>query len=215
MKKLICTIALVAIAQISMAQAPKKSGPEVSVVFGLTQPLFTNGFNFEVDLWWEKWMVDYSHGLGLEFTGAAVYQEAADQKLAFNITHSAGIGVGYRFTKSFNLRVEPKWHIWEVYYDDAFKTDAGKIERYSAYTLGLGAYYRWTPFEKKDNALKGLTIAPNVRWWPNVGSTLDNNEFTYENSRTNQTEVHQANNIGMGNTPFFVNVSVGYTFGMK
>ncbi len=215
MKKLLFTIAIVIIAHISMAQAPKKPAPEVSVVFGLTQPLFTNGFNFEVDFWWEKWILDYSHGFGIEFTGVNVYQEAADQRLAFNITHSTGIGVGYRVTKRLNIRVEPKWHIWEMYYEDAFKTEAGKITQYSTYTLGLGAYYRWTPFEKKDNALKGLTIAPSARWWPNVGSSLENNNFTYANNRTERVEVHRANNIGMGNTPCFVNVSIGYTFGMR
>ncbi|MCC5928901.1 MAG: hypothetical protein JJU28_06620 [Cyclobacteriaceae bacterium] len=215
MKKIIFTLMAFAVAQMSLAQAPKKSTAEVSVVFGLTQPLFTNGFNFEVDVWWDKWMVDYSHGFGLEFTGANVYREAADQHLAFNITHSTGIGIGYRFTKNFNLRIEPKWHIWEMYYDDAFKTSEGKIQQYSTYTLGLGAYYRWTPFENKENALKGLTIAPNMRWWPNVGSTLENNALQYFNQRTLQNEIHQANNIGMGNTPFFVNVSIGYTFGMR
>lgn len=216
MKNLIASVLVVFVTNVSMGQEMKKDPkPEWSLVFGLTQPLFTNGFNFEVDYWAEKWMMDYSHGLGLEFTGDLVIAEAQRQQLAFNVSHSIGFGFGYRFTKGLNLRLEPKWHIWEVYFNDAFKSQEGFIDRYSTYTLGLGLYYRWTPFEKQNNALKGLTIAPNARWWPNIATTLDNNELAYFNSRTGQNEIHQANNIGMGNTPFFVNVSIGYTFGLK
>lgn len=99
-----------------------------------------------------------------------------------------------------------------MYYDDAFKTVAGKIKTYSTFTLGLGAYYRWTPFEKQSNMLKGLTIVPSVRWWPNVASSLKNNEYAYYNDRTDRVEVHKANNIGISNSPVFMNISIGYTF---
>src|SRR5690349_21583608 len=95
---------------------------EASLLSGLIQPLVTNGFNFELNYWTKKIVIDYSHGFGLEFEGDLITPEAQDQHLAFNITHSLGVGVGYRFTKSFNLRLEPKWHIWEMYYDDAFQT---------------------------------------------------------------------------------------------
>ncbi|WP_262885463.1 hypothetical protein [Lunatibacter salilacus] len=44
---------------------------------------------------------------------------------------------------------------------------------------------------------------------------MDDDEFTYTNTRTERVEIHNANNIGMGNTPFFVNVSIGYTFGLR
>ncbi|WP_035805174.1 hypothetical protein [Lunatimonas lonarensis] len=216
MKNLITLAIAFSLVQFSWAQESKKvRTSEWSLVFGVNQPLFTNGFNFEIDYWADKWMVDYSHGIGLEFTGDFVTAEAQNQQLAFNITHSVGFGFGYRITKGLNLRLEPKWHVWEVHYADAFKSSEGLVDTYTTYTLGLGLYYRWTPFEKQNNALRGLTIAPNARWWPNIATTLDNNELAYFNSRTGQNEVHQANNIGMGNTPFFVNVSIGYTFGMK
>jgi hypothetical protein len=55
-------------------------------------------------------------------------------------------------------------------------------------------------------------IAPNVRWWPKVSSSLDNNSFTYSNKSTEQIEVHNARQIGMGNTPFFLNMSIGYSY---
>ena len=213
MKKVTLSLFLLVSVLTLNAQQASRS-PEVSLVFGLNQPIVTQGFNVEVNYWMKKFVIDYSHGFGLKFRDNLVTQEARDQKIAFNITHSLGIGFGYRFTERFNLRVEPKLHVWEVYYDDAFKTSQGKITTYNTFTLGLGAYYRWTPFEKHDNVLKGLTIVPSARWWPNVASSLKNDEYEYLNSRTQQMETHRANNIGVSNTAFFVNVSIGYTIGV-
>lgn len=197
---------------VSNAVFAQERKSQVSVVFGLNQPIVVKGFNFEVNYWAKKFVFDYSHGFGLKFEGNLVQGEARDQRLSFNVKHSLGVGVGYRFTESFNLRIEPKLHVWDVYYDDAFRTSAGKIKTYSTYTLGLGAYYRWMPFAKNDGALRGLTIVPSIRWWPNVGSSLENNEYSYYNDRTNRNEIHKANNIGVANSPWFANVSVGWTF---
>lgn len=194
---------------------PAQPSKEISVVFGLTQPLVTNGFNFEIDFWTKRWVFDYSHGFGLEFKGDLVSKHAKEQRLAFNISHSLGIGIGYRITKGFNLRLEPKLHIWEMYYDNSFKTKSGKIKTYNTYTLGLGAYYRWQPFHKKESALRGITIAPSFRWWPNVHTTLNGNNWQYFNTVTAKTETHKANNIGVSNTAFFMNLSVGYTFDLR
>jgi hypothetical protein len=187
----------------------------MSLVFGLNQPVALNGFNFEINYWAKRFIIDYSHGFGLQLKNNLITDEAKKQRLNFNMTHSLGIGLGYRFTKQFNIRVEPKIHIWEMYYDDQFKNKQALIKKYSTYTLGLGAYYRWTPFENKNNFLKGITISPSARWWPNVGSSLKNNTFMYYNTKTNKNEEHKANNIGISNTAFFANVSIGYTFKVK
>lgn len=208
MKKLVVILSFF----IAIATYAQKKQPEVSLVFGLNQPLVLSGFNFEGNLWLRKFVIDYSHGFGLKLRGNLVTEEARNQHLSFNITHSLGVGLGYRFTESFNLRIEPKLHIWEMYYDDAFKTAGGRIKTYNTYTLGLGAYYRWLPFEKRNNALRGLTVVPSLRWWPNFGSSLTNNQYEYSNLRTGKTEIHDANNIGVANTAWFVNVSVGWTF---
>lgn len=193
------------------AVSAQQTKPQVSLVFGLNQPIVMSGFNFEANLWTKRFVIDYSHGFGLKFRDGLVTKEARDQHLSFNVTHSLGIGFGYRFTDRFNLRIEPKIHIWEMYYDDAFRESQGKIKTYNTYTLGLGAYYRWMPFEKKEGPIRGLTIVPSLRWWPNVATSLSNNEYQYLNNRTNKTETHKANNIGVANTPFFANVSIGWT----
>jgi hypothetical protein len=55
-------------------------------------------------------------------------------------------------------------------------------------------------------------IAPSIRWWPNVASTLGDEGYTYYNKITNQTEVHKTMNVGASNTPWLANISVGYRF---
>jgi len=53
-------------------------------------------------------------------------------------------------------------------------------------------------------------IAPSIRWWPKVSSSLNDDKLTYNNSITGSVEVHQAREIGIANTPFFANISIGY-----
>lgn len=55
-------------------------------------------------------------------------------------------------------------------------------------------------------------VVPNVRFWPKLGSTLEDDSFTYDNRITEQIETHDAREIGIGNTPFFFNVSIGYSY---
>lgn len=208
---LLFTLVFVAFAGSSKAQRILPENHELSLVFGVTQPLVLKGFNFEIDYWTPNWIIDYSHGIGLQFTGDLVHSRAQEQQLEFSVSHTWGFGFGYRFTEGLNLRIEPKAHHWNIYYEGGLGSADQKVASYTTFTLGLGLYYRWQPFQQNEK-LKGITLAPNVRWWPNVASTLDGNQLRYENQRTGQTEVHRANNIGMNNTPFFVNISVGYTF---
>lgn len=184
----------------------------VSLVFGLTQPIVTNGFNVEVNYFTDKFVFGYSHGFNLHFRDALVSDEARQQHVAFRVSHSLGFGIGYRVTPALNIRIEPKLHIWNVFYDSGNYAQSTFIKQYTTYTLGLGAYYRWLPFQRQESFVRGLTVVPSFRYWPNIGSSLKDNMFEYANSATNKVEVHRANNIGVNNTPFFANVSVGYTF---
>lgn len=188
---------------------------KMSLVFGLNQPVITQGFNVELNYYTKYFVFDYSHGFNLHFKDKLVTEDARNQHLKFKISHSLGFGVGYRITPEFNLRIEPKLHIWNMYYDDKSYAKDNKIKQYSTYTLGLGAYYRWLPFRNQAGFAQGISVVPSVRWWPNVLSTLKDNEYTYFNRITNQNEVHKANNIGINNTPFFGNISVGYSFGNR
>ena len=192
MKIFITSIILVlASFSIATAQTDRK---QFSVLFGLNQPVVLHGFNFEVDYWTKKFVFDYSHGMGLNVTGKMVSSDYENQKLNFKITHSLGFGVGYRINKAFNLRFEPKMHIYETYYDGQQQRKSNSVANFTTYTLGVGAYYLWQPFKKN-----GISVVPSVRYWYKVGSTL-------------KEETFKAPNIGFANTPFLVNISIGYTF---
>lgn len=196
---------------IAQAQnAPEKD--RFSLVFGLNQPIVLRGFNIEGNYWMKKWVIDYSHGFNLHADGKFVADEYERQRVNFKITHSLGIGIGYRFTKALNLRLEPKLHIYETYYEGQNQSTAKSLVNFNTYTIGLGAYYRWLPFEKKEGFAKGITVVPSIRYWYKVGSSLSGDQFSYFNTATNQNEVLKAPNIGAANTPWVVNISVGYTF---
>lgn len=186
--------------------------PRYSLLLGLNQPVFLRGINVEANYWMKKFVLDYSHGVGLHLDGDFTGGDMKDQQLDLKVTHSLGIGFGYRITREFNLRIEPKFHFFQVYYNNESQSEANMITDYATFTLGLGAYYRWMPFEREQGWLKGLTIAPSIRFWPNVNSSLKDDKYSYHNKLTGNTEVLHAANIGLGNTPWIFNVSVGYSF---
>lgn len=211
MKKIIITIALHFFFSFTYAQQTA-SKQKFSLVFGLNQPLLLRGFNFEGNYWMKKWVIDYSHGFNLHADGKFVADEYERQRVNFKITHSLGLGIGYRFTKEFNLRFEPKLHMYETYFEGQSQSTSNSFANFSTYTLGVGAYYRWLPFEKKKGLAKGITIVPSIRYWYKVGSSLSGDQRSYFNALTNQNEILKAPNIGAANTPWIVNISIGYTF---
>ena len=204
-------IALLFFSVVSQSQDVSEKN-RFSLVFGLNQPILLRGFNVEGNYWMKKWVIDYSHGFNLRADGKFVANEYERQRVNFKITHSLGIGVGYRFTRTFNLRFEPKLHVYETYYEGQEQSSTNSIVNFSTYTLGFGAYYRWMPFEKKEGFAKGITIVPSIRYWYKVGSSLPSDQHSYLNTATNQNEILKAPNIGAANTPWIFNISVGYTF---
>lgn len=192
------------------AQQQEPFDTRAGIVFGLSQ-IALGGFNVEGNFFYKRLTFDYSHGVSLNFSNAQL-EAGADQNQALDIhiPWTTGLGVGYRFTPWLNLRVEPKWHKYELYYAGAAQEAVNLIEDYTTFTLGVGLYANLMPFKHQNNFLKGITIAPNARWWPRISSSLPNNEFRYDNQITEQPETHIARQIGMGNTPFFVNMSIGY-----
>lgn len=199
--------------QISLEELDQKF--KLGIVFGLNQPIITNGFNIELNYFTKNFVFDYSHGFSLKFKDKLVTKESRRQHLKFNISHTLGFGVGYRITPELNIRIEPKIHLWEVFYDNQSYDAKNTLKKYSTFTLGLGTYYRWLPFKNTDGFAKGISVIPSFRWWPNIYTTLKDDKFEYFNQITQKNEIHEANNIGVSNTPFFGNISVGYSFGVK
>ncbi|MFK7935407.1 MAG: hypothetical protein AB8G22_17970 [Saprospiraceae bacterium] len=182
-----------------------------NIVFGVGQ-IVQSGFNIEGNIFYRRLAVDYSHGVSLNVSNAML-EEGADkaQGLDIHLPWTTGFGVGYHVNDVINFRVEPKWHQFELYQTGAAQIEANRLGEYTTFTLGLGLYANWLPFKNKESWLKGIMIAPNVRWWPRISSTLENNELRYFNQLTEREEVHTAREIGIGNSPFFYNFSVGYS----
>jgi hypothetical protein len=217
LQKMIFALGLSLLPFFSFAQEISKEkeplSTEVAVLFGMTQPLLVGGFNIEGNLFYKRFAFDYSHGASLEFRAETAVGAMSEQGLAAHIPYSTGFGVGYRFTEWINLRVEPKWHRLQIYYDGEDYNETGFLADYTTFSLGLGLYGSWKPFKQKEHKLlRGITIAPSVRWWPTLSSSLENDQQEYYNKITEQTEIHQRQQMGMANTPWIFNISVGYSY---
>ena len=155
-----------------------KKDKKVAVLFGLSQALVVRGFNVEFNYIHNRLIFDYSHGASLDFDKNLVTNELKAQGVVVHMPFSTGIGIGYRFTEWLNLRVEPKWHRFEFYYDGEDQRKSNLIvSDKNNFSVGLGLYTFFQPFKKKDHFLKGLTIAPSIRFWPTVSSSFDDNRF--------------------------------------
>jgi hypothetical protein len=189
-----------------------KTEKKVNVLFGGSQ-LLVHGFNYELNYIHKRMIFDFSHGVSLLFKDGTVPAELRRQGVAVHMPWTIGFGVGYRLTEWLNLRVEPKWHRFEFYYENGMPQR--QITSYNTFTLGLGLYGAYRPFKKKENFLKGILIAPSVRYWPKVASTFRDNQFAYNNEHTGTTEIIKTYGPGVGLTPLILNISFGYTFPIK
>lgn len=188
---------------------------KINVVFGLTQPLLVDGFNIEGNYIHNRFIFDYSHGVSLDFADASVTPELKDQGLAVHMPWTTGFGVGYRLKEWLNVRLEPKWHRFEFYYDGETQNDQNQITAYNIFSFGVGIYGNYEPFKNKESFLKGILIAPSIRFWPTVSSTLEGDSYSYQNKVTDKEEKIDVLNPGIGFTPFVFNISIGYTFDLR
>lgn len=187
---------------------------KVNVLFGLNQPLLS-GFNVEGNLFYKRLALDYSHGVSLNLDNAFLDPVNQAQGLDVHIPWTTGFGVGYRFNEWFNLRAEPKWHKFELYHQGEAQTADNLIGAYTTFTMGIGAYANLQPFKRQDNFLKGIMIAPSIRWWPRVRSSLENDQLNFFSKAAGQNVTHEAMEVGINNSPLIVNVSIGYSFDWK
>ena len=192
-----------------------KSEKKVNVVFGLTQPIFAKGFNIEGNFIYKRLIFDYSHGVSLDLVGTTVTPDLREQGLAVHMPYTTGFGIGYRLKEWINVRIEPKWHRFEFYYDDETQNNSNQITAYNTMTIGIGVYGHYQPFKNKASFLKGIMISPSIRFWPTISSTLEGNSHNYLNKNTGKSEEIKTLDVGPGFTPFIYNISIGYSFGLK
>jgi hypothetical protein len=102
--------------------------------------------------------------------------------------------VGYRITDDLHVLVEFKAHRFEV-----LGPDRNAQAAYTTFSVGPGVFY-------VIHLWRGLFLQPNLRWWPNVASTLDSGKVTLR-QQNGATVQHQAHSFGL-----FANVNLGWTF---
>jgi hypothetical protein len=200
MKRFLVGIALWASSMAAFSQTKEDIyANKFTVAFGLTQPIVLKGFNVAGTYFTKNWTFEYSHGVNLKLEGAVNKDKNTVSTLA---KYSTGLGVGYRLTRFFDVRLEAKAH--------EFTTQLNKNEAitYTNFDLGAGAYYRIYPFKKSTGALKGLHLEPSVRYWQFVKTNMPN-EATPFTTEAGQAAVHKPYNFGL-----FANVSLAYTFGL-
>lgn len=117
-----------------------KSDEKINIVFGLTQPLLVNGFNMEGNFIYKRFLVDYSHGISLDFSGTSVTTDLKNQGVSVHMPWTTGFGAGYRLKEWLNIRIEPKWHRFEFYYDGETQNNRNQITAYNTMSLGVGVY---------------------------------------------------------------------------
>jgi hypothetical protein len=197
-----------------VAHSAQAGGDDVAVQFGLIQPLFLHGGNVELDYRTQRLSFDISHGFWLDMGSATAVGQQRAQHLVYHLPYSTGFGIGYRLTRALDLRVEPKLHEWNVFYDGDPQDGNHQLVSYKTFTLGLGAYYRWCPFATRSDWVAGATITGSIRFWPTVLSTLPGGAFHYSNRFTGEMETLEPASIGIADTPLILNISIGYTFGI-
>lgn len=190
---------------------PEFERVRIALLAGLIQPMVLEGGNLEVDFYYGRLVVGYSHGFLLNLRGGTVVGDAASQGLSFHLPFSTGLSVGYRFLEWLDVRIEGKVHRFET--RDA--ASGQHLFSYTSVTLGFGVYAQYRPFYdfgvRVEPWLEGFMLVASARFWPNIWTSLDRDERTYTSPSTNAEEVHRANNIGIANSPFIFNIAIGYS----
>ncbi len=216
MKHKVFVVAVLTLLNLQLIAQEKDRFTEVkaNLLFGLNQPLI-GGFNVETNLFYKRLAFDFSHGVSLNLDNPYLDDVNKAQELDVHIPWTTGFGIGYRFNDWLNLRAEPKWHKFELYYSGQNQKSESPIVSYTTFSFGLGLYANFQPFKNKDNFLKGIMIAPSVRWWPKLSSSLADDSYAYLNERLGEDVVHDAMEVGISNTPLILNVSIGYSLGWE
>ena len=177
-----------------MSSMPLTAG-DVTVLAGISQ-LMLNGKNLAVEYRTGRFTWEYSHGWGLDYhalDGAGLTSAEKSQNLKLSSPYTTGFGMGYLLTDNVDVRLEFKQHAY-----DAQHPAGGKVD-YITRSVGVGLFYRYQVTEH-------FIINPSIRYWPNVYSSLDNDQYEFD-AGDGSTDIHKAKDLGV-----FANVSVGYLF---
>lgn len=163
--------------------------PQLNVHFGLSQPVLFGGFNIAADLRIGRWVMEYSHGMWLDYNrvDSVARQFVGDTGAGISSPWTTGAGLGYILLDDLYVMIEAKVHHYDLSY-------RGASVSYTTASLGPALAYRLFLW-------RGLNITAYARYWPNVWSSASKDQLTLENERFDPV------NLG-----FFANLSLGWSF---
>lgn len=170
--------------------APRTPTLQIAFHAGLIQPLLLQGFNAAIDVRVNRFIATYSHGEGLDGVGkVSLSPTELGRGADLGLTWSTGGGFGVTLIDELYVLVDFKVHRY------AF-TAGGERADYTTVTIGGEVGYRFFIW-------KGFHIAPVVRFWPNVWSSIPQ-------GMTVGGVEHKAGSQGFYG--LFANVLVGWAF---
>jgi len=168
-----------------------------SVMAGLSQWLLFRGGNLALEYKLGRLAFELSHGQGLDLNqlgGFALSSAERHDETIVRVPWTTGFGVGYRITENLHLSIELKAHHYEVR-----ASEGASVVSYTTFSIGPGVFY-------SIYLSKHVFLQPNLRFWPNVASTLAGGSATL--TRCDGTSyTHEAHDFR-----FFGNVNLGYSF---
>ncbi|HEY8923703.1 MAG TPA: hypothetical protein VIU64_04930, partial [Polyangia bacterium] len=168
-----------------------------SVMAGLVQWTLLRGGNLALEYKIGHLALEVSHGQGLDLNqagGFGLSSAERDAGVHIHVPWTTGFGVGYRITPNLHALVEVKAHHYEV-----SGLDPAAQATYTTFSVGPGIFY-------SIHLYRGLFLQPNIRYWPNVGSTLKGNTVAIRQP-DGTIYAHKAHDFGL-----FANMNLGYTF---
>ncbi len=169
--------------------------PQLSFHYGLLQPILLRGFNAAIDFRYKRFVATYSHGHGLEIGRApgTLSDAELDAGVEVFMPYTTGGGFGVVLLDELYVLADFKVHGYELRY-------GSETQRYQ--TVTVGAELGWRLF-----LWKGLHIAPVLRYWPTVYSSIERSGVDL-----GEGAVHKP--IPQGISGFFANVLIGWQFGL-
>lgn len=164
--------------------------PELSVHFGLIQPILFRGANVALDLRFKRFLVSYSHGAGLDLSAtpsAGLDKRDRDAGLSLYTPWTTGGGVGLVLLDELYVLLDLKVHRFEASLDE---------NRVKYTTMSVGGELGYRLF-----LWRGLFAQAALRYWPNVYSSLKGDKAQLG------THTHRAKDFGA-----FANVMLGWAF---
>jgi hypothetical protein len=174
--------------------APHSAKGQVDINFGLLQ-LVLGGLNVAVELRYRRLWLEYSHGMDLTLNnvpGLTMTSTERSENLHIFMPYTTGFGVGLTIIDELWFGFEFKTHRYEV------NAPGGPVAGYQTFSIGPVVGY-------KLFIVRGLYLNAYFRYWPNVASSLENNQIAL--TGTNGTVIHSAHDFNI-----FGNFALGYAF---